>query len=352
MQNSLFVYCAALLITASIALAQDVGTNTPAKNRLDSQIARTSLLETVPQFVSLPQISDVLCPKHSEKAASTDFTEVFWQAGLNIAQVEGGTVDYKGTSSGIKEYIKVQAISLAQRHQHKFYTFGYCSPQKAWYATLPVAENLMVNQNTVFLSLKKLSQQCHNIEIAYAEISSPKVTRIASKGISKIITKDFVPGFLGVSCTPKGGTLGPQLIYLVPVKTTYQDALQKLDLTSGNLLAWINRVRKKLDLSELSSDGELDSLARNLVKARTLAHFHQETLEKTGKLRRELGYQDIRELKARGKSPDEIKKFLWFSPFHRLALIDPAATNLGLAEENIQGSYSVVLFTSRKNAKL
>ena len=286
---------------------------------------RWSLL--ISMLLSLPALGQGLAPRDDFMSLGTfpcqsPDTYDFWKKGLFDSQISVSI--YQSKKKLTLDMARSMAEKTASSKLHRGFAFGSCENSKYYLITMPSP----VPPSSTELE-KKLKESCLSFQ-ADATTETHLLVPI------RLPPKQIKDQGVSVTCFLANTT---QEWFLLPssnwVKTT----------DSSDLFNWINLKRQTLKLSKLQLNDELNALASQLNRHTTPLHDRSILKKALLGLKPKDKFEKttfIFEDRAFGKSLEEIKDLLWWSPRHRELLLKPDGKNIGI-DQSTQLQISIVI---------
>jgi len=249
-------------------------------------------------------------------------TYEFWKKKLFDSQISVSIYQFKKKLT--QDIAKSLAEKTASSKHHRGFAFGSCGDSKYYVITTPSP----IRIDSTELE-KKLKESCLSFQAA----ATTETHLVAAIDLPPKQIKDQ-----GVSVTCFLANTTQEWFLLPPsnwTKTTEE----------GDLFSWINLKRMTLKLSPLAKDHDLDTVAKQLNQQTTPLHDRASLKKALLDLKQKSKFEKTKFLfedRALGKSLEEVKDLLWWSPRHRQLLLNPEAKNIGLDQsEQVQISIAI-----------
>lgn len=277
-----------------------------------------------------------------------------WQYGVYDAQIEGRDIRrVDGQAVSLAE-AEAAAKSLAAVRHHGGYAAGVCADGSAWALSLPAPSPLVTKQagsSRIWqLPLHELRERCATSRLDFAP-STLEAPRALSMDQGSIDLNHLPDGVVSLTCQPRAPRwAGPVLWYLAPVgaKGATQEIPEASALLTASasvperLSAWILRLRAAAGLTPVSFTEPLQKAAGQLAANGGISHDRQQ-LQKVASGLEALQVRFLGEDRVRASDAMEMAWLWWNSPRHRELLLNPAATQMGLAQRRVGQATLVVL---------
>jgi hypothetical protein len=242
-------------------------------------------------------------------------TYEFWKKGVFDSQISVSIYDFK------KKFTEKVAKSLAEKtsvsKQHRGFAFGACEDSKYYVITtpspMPAASKDLENI---------LKESCLSFELN-------TTTETYLIGREHVPLKQIKDQGVSLTCFLASTT---QEWFLLPpsnlMKTT----------DGSDLYTWINLKRQALKLPKLLIDQTLNTIAKQLNQKTTPLHDRPSLKKALLDLKKKSAFNMttfLYEDRAIGKSLEEIKDILWWSPRHRELLLKPDAKYIGTDQSSL-----------------
>ena len=280
---------------------------------------------------------------------------LLWSHDFYDSQLEIRTIVAKSKRTPDLYQLQRAAMSLAQQHFHRGFSFGVCDDRRALVVTTPSSEMIATEMKSQLrFKLNKVSKSCRSIRVDYAAAWDgetkvlyrwPKKHRLSKEIFLEL--KFLAPGTISMTCRPKGKNKGSELWALYPVHGALSvlPAKTLLGQDTNSLKSWVNELRIREGLIPLDDQNRaLSETGYRLSQSLSIRHDRvQLKKEKTFLKKHRIRF--LGENRVKAESTKDMAWLLWNSPRHRSLLMNPHATHFSLSEAGQKNmSLAVLVF--------
>ena len=272
-----------------------------------------------------------------ERGRGFDLARLLQSAGVYDAGVIFRVMEARKAGSLNEKKVRRLARSMAVRAGHRSWSYGLCSPRKAWAVSSPVPVPLTLAKLSEKRTSSVLEAYCRSWSLDFAAFDAGLPEQLQKLPDQKAgQAPDQKPGMLSLSCRPAAPPrAGRELWLLFPSPGTKGRKIpaspplwQPNGDDPGKIAHWINRIRNHHGLRPLDfRSPEIRKTARHLSQSGVLKHDRRQLNDERKRLARH-AYTFLGEDRVIAEDAQSMARLLWLSPLHRSLILNPRA-NLG-----------------------